>query len=133
MGLFSDIFTWWNGTTLSTRLYTARRGTFAGEDDHGNRYYEDRDSPGPFPGKSRRWVLYNGVAEASKVPAEWYGWLHYITDTPPGREDYQARPWQKPHQENLTGMPGAYRPPGSLLGANRRPRTNGDYTPWDAE
>jgi len=64
MGLISDIFTWWNGPTLSTRLYTKKYGKFAGEDERGNRYYEDSRGIGPA-GKPRRWVIYNGYAEAS--------------------------------------------------------------------
>ncbi|MGO9486423.1 MAG: NADH:ubiquinone oxidoreductase subunit NDUFA12 [Rhodomicrobium sp.] len=132
MGLISDIFTWWNGATLSTRLYTNRHGKLAGEDEQGNRYYEDPRRLGPA-GKPRRWVIYKGYAEASKVPPDWYGWLHYITDTPPDEEAYHARPWQKPHVENYTGTPLAYHPPGSLLGEMRRPKADGDYQPWNAE
>lgn len=133
MGILSDIFTWWNGATLATKLYTASHGVFVGEDDGGNRYYEDKSGKGPS-GKPRRWVIYKGYADASKVPADWFGWLHYITDAPPNAEDYHPKPWQKPHLENLTGTPNAYRPPGSLLRQDpRRPRTDGDYQPWEAE
>ena len=62
-------FTWWNGATLSTRLYTNARGQFVGEDDRGNRYYQDADGKGTA-GKPRRWVIYKGYAEASKVPPD---------------------------------------------------------------
>jgi NADH:ubiquinone oxidoreductase subunit len=132
MGLISDIFTWWNGPTLSTRLYTKKYGKRIGDDAQGNAYYEDTRGMGPA-GKRRRWVIYNGYAEASKVPPEWYGWLHYMTDMPPEDEAYHARSWQKPHSENLTGTSGAYHPSGSLLGETRRPKTDGDYQPWNAE
>jgi NADH:ubiquinone oxidoreductase subunit len=132
MGIWSDIFTWWNGATLSTKRYTAKKGDYVGEDDAGNRYYQDKSGAGPA-GSPRRWVIYKGEADASKVPPEWYGWLHYIVDTPPTMEDYQARPWEKPHLPNQTGTPNAYRPPGSLAGQGRRPRTQGDYQPWQAE
>ncbi len=84
MSLISDLFTWWNGATLSTRLYTSRHGRLIGEDGFGNKYYEDKTGVGPA-GKARRWVIYVGDAEASKVPPEWYGWLHYILDEPPGQ------------------------------------------------
>jgi NADH:ubiquinone oxidoreductase subunit len=131
MGLFSDLFTWWNGATLSTRLYTSRRGTSIGEDGFGNQYYEDKDSIGPA-GKPRRWVIYNGEAEASKVPPEWHGWLHYTVDEPPSGA-YQAKSWQKPHVENLTGTTQAYRPPGSILRPGRRSGAPADYEPWQAE
>jgi NADH:ubiquinone oxidoreductase subunit len=131
MGIFSDIFTWWNGATLSTRLYTSRHGALIGEDGYGNTYYEDKNRIGPA-GKPRRWVIYTGVADASKVPPEWYGWLHYQVDEVPGN-DYQAKAWQKPHVENRTGTPGAYRPVGSILNSQRRRPAAPDYEPWRAE
>ena len=80
MSLISDIFTWWNGATLGTKLFTRRHGRLVGEDEWGNTYYEQREGKGPL-GKPRRWVIYNGVAEASKVPPEWHAWLHYTVDT----------------------------------------------------
>lgn len=131
MGFFSDIFTWWNGATLSTRIYTSRHGSFVGEDGGGNKYYQDMDNIGPA-GRPRRWVIYKGEADASKVPPEWHGWLHYVIDEPPAA-DYQAKSWQKPHVENRTGTPGAYRPAGSILNAQRKRFGAGDYEPWRAE
>jgi NADH:ubiquinone oxidoreductase subunit len=56
--------------------------------------------------------------------------LHHTVDVPPVDENYQPRPWQKPHRFNLTGTPGAYRPSGSMLASNRRPRATGDYKAW---
>lgn len=133
MSIFNDIFTWWNGATLSTRLYTSRHGRLIGEDSGGNKYYEAKDEKSSGPaGKPRRWVIYNGVAEASKVPPEWHGWLHYVLDNPPGR-DYQAKGWQKPHVENKTGTADAYRPTGSILNAPRRRAGSPDYEPWRVE
>jgi NADH:ubiquinone oxidoreductase subunit len=131
MGLFSDIFTWWNGSTLSTRLYTKSNGRFIGEDTAGNRYYEDKKGLGPAD-RPRRWVIYNGEADASKVPPEWHGWLHYIVDEP-GNVAYQAKSWQKPHVPNLTGTPAAYRPTGSILNPTRRRPAAPDYEPWRAD
>ena len=40
------------------------------------------------------------------------------------------RPWEKPHQPNLTGTPGAHRPSGSTLAQGRRPKATGDYKAW---
>ena len=52
-----------------------------GRDAFGNRYYEERRArPGKPP---RRYVRYNGMTEASKVPADWHGWLHHTEATPP--------------------------------------------------
>ncbi|HUS97083.1 MAG TPA: NADH-ubiquinone oxidoreductase subunit NDUFA12 family protein, partial [Hyphomicrobiaceae bacterium] len=80
--------------------------------------------------RPRRWVIYTDLADASKVPPEWHGWLHYTVDTPPTDEDYTAKPWQKPHRMNLTGTSAAYRPDGSILTPAQRPKATGDYTAW---
>lgn len=132
MGFLNSLFTWWNGATFATRRYTERHGEYVGEDEFGNKYYTDPSRPGPA-GKPLRWVIYRGVADASKIPPEWHGWMHYIIDVPPTQDDYQARPWEKPHVPNMTGTPAAYHPPGSQLGQNKRIRTQGDYQPWQAE
>lgn len=118
-----QFFTWWNGATLNTRFHTWRRGRLVGTDGEGNRYYEDRHN-------GRRWVLYAGLAEASRVPPGWHGWLHKRVATPPTAEDYLPFPWEKQHVPNLTGTAFAYRPPGSILGPGKRPEVTGDYEPW---
>ncbi|RKF06376.1 NADH:ubiquinone oxidoreductase subunit NDUFA12 [Oceaniradius stylonematis] len=123
----TQFFTWWNGQTLGTRFFTWRHGTRVGEDEFGNVYYtggSDAD------GATRRWVIYNGYAEASSVPPGWSGWLHHRVDTPPSEEDYTPREWQKPHLPNLTGSSAAYRPKGSMLNPETRPVTDGDYDAW---
>jgi NADH:ubiquinone oxidoreductase subunit len=119
--LLLEAFTWWNGQTLGTRFWTWRKGDFVGEDETGNRYYREKNG-------KRRWVIYNGLAEASRIPPGWHGWMHHRTDEIPAA--YQPREWQRPHEPNLTGTAEAYRPPGSILHA--RPRIPGepDYEPW---
>jgi len=123
-----QIFTWWNGQTMGTRFFTWRRGSLVGEDEFGNRYY--RYAQPSFPLKERRWVVYNGEAEPTRIPPAWYGWIHHRTDLLPSQEAYEPREWMKPHQPNLTGTPGAYRPKGSLASPENRPRSYGDYEPW---
>ncbi|HHN73505.1 MAG TPA: NADH:ubiquinone oxidoreductase subunit NDUFA12 [Thermopetrobacter sp.] len=112
----AQVFTWWNGATVGTRFYTWRKGVRVGEDDQGNVYYRTVDG-------SRRWVIYNGYAEASRIPPGWYGWIHFRTDVPPGESAYRPHPWEKPHMANPTGTPEAVHPPGSLY--HRRPREMG--------
>jgi NADH:ubiquinone oxidoreductase subunit len=125
------IFTWWNGQTFGTQLWTWRFGELVGEDEQGNRYYRTKGGTiDPSLGFERRWVIYNGYAEASRVPPSWHGWLHHTVDVPPTAEAYTPREWEKPHLPNLTGTPGAYRPPGSTLASGRRPAATGDYEPW---
>jgi NADH:ubiquinone oxidoreductase subunit len=129
--LFLRIFTWWSGDTFGTLLWTWRFGELVGEDEFGNRYYRTKGGAvSPALGIDRRWVIYNGEAEASRVPPSWHGWLHHIVDTPPTEEKITPRPWWKPHKPNMTGTPAAYRPPGSTLAQNRRPRATGDYKAW---
>jgi NADH:ubiquinone oxidoreductase subunit len=132
MGLFNEFFTWWNGNTWGTRFFTYRKGKLIGEDEFGNRYYEQRSGVGPL-GIPRRWVIYNGLAEASTVPADWHGWLHYTVDEPPSKENYQARHWQKRHQPNYTGTSKAYRPAGSVLADATSKSAPRDYEPWQPE
>ncbi len=128
---FLRFFTWWNGQTFGTQLWTWRYGELVGQDEYGNRYYRTRGGKiDPTLGFERRWVIYNGYAEASNVPPSWHGWLHHTVDVPPTAEDYRAPPWLKPHRPNLTGTPAAYRPSGSTLAQGRRPRATGDYRPW---
>ena len=132
MGFFSEIFSWWGGNTWGTRVTIWRQGRLVGKDEFGNRYYEQRKGVGPL-GKPRRWVTYTDLAEASKVPPGWHGWLHYTVDTPPSQQNYQPQPWQRPHLMNQTGTPEAYRPPGSILGRGVRAKATGDYKPWRPE
>jgi NADH:ubiquinone oxidoreductase subunit len=128
---FLRFFTWWNGATFGTLLWTSLYGEFVGEDEFGNRYYRTRAGKiDPALGFERRWVIYNGTAEASIVPPSWHGWLHHTVDTPPTLEKVMPRPWWKPHRPNLTGTPGAHRPIGSTLAQGRRPKATGDYKAW---
>lgn len=123
MGLIKQIFTWWNGQTAGTRLWTWRKGVRVGTDSQGNVYYRERD-------RDRRWVIYNGVVEASRVPPEWHGWLHHTVDAPPHEALRTRKRFELPHQPNLTGTPNAYRAPGSILTGARRPAATGDYEAW---
>lgn len=121
--LLTEIFTWWNGQTLGTRFYTWRAGQRVGEDEFGNVYYQTKDGV-------RRWVIYKGEADASKITVDWHGWIHHRTDTPPTAESYRRRDWQKSHKPNMTGTVAAYRPKGSLASAEGRPAVTGDYDAW---
>lgn len=116
--------TWWNGQTLGTQIFTARKGVKVGEDEQGNVFYKNQDD-------SRRWVIYNGEAEASRVSPDWHGWLHRTWDEPPTETPLLHRDWEKPHQENLTGTDMAYAPPGSIR--RIEPEERRDYEAWSPE
>ena len=127
MGLLHSIkraFTWWDGQTYGTQLLTWRTGKKVGEDAQGNVFYRNADD-------SRRWVIYAGEPEASKVDPEWHGWLHRTWDEPPTERPVAHKPWEKPHLENLTGTPQAYAPDGSIRRAVPAPRR--DYEAWSPE
>jgi NADH:ubiquinone oxidoreductase subunit len=132
--LIVRFFTWWNGSTYGTQVWTWLYGELVGTDEFGNRYYRTRGRRiDPTLRMERRWVVYNGYAEASKVPSSWFSWLHHTVDLPPIEEVVKVRPWEKPHKPDLTGTPLAYRPPGSTLAKNRRPPATGDYKAWTPE
>ncbi len=76
------------GATLGTRLLTWLRGELVGTDTYGNRYYRLKgDKPRRLGGgrfsRERRWVIYNGEPEGSKVPPEWHAWLHHTVNEVP--------------------------------------------------
>lgn len=112
--------------TIGTMLFTWAKGKQVGTDAQGNRYYIERKARKGY--KARRWVIYNGQQEASRVPAEWHAWLHYTVDEPltPATD----KPWVKEHQANLTGTPGAYFPAGHDRRGGERQRATGDYEAW---
>ncbi len=134
MGLktfFLKFFTWWNGSTFGMDRFTRAKGEKVGNDEFGNTYYRSRNGEKDKAlGHERRWVIYNGEAEASRVPPGWAGWLAFTYEKAPSQEDYAPREWQQPHVPNMTGTALAYRPKGSTLGQGERQATGGDYKAW---
>ncbi len=127
MGILKSVLravTWWDGSTLNTQLWSWRKGVKVGEDDQGNGYFETRDG-------ARRWVMFNGEAEASRVNPEWHGWLHHTFQDPPTKVPLPRKAWEKPHEENLTGTAMAYAPAGSIRRA--APTERRDYEAWSPE
>jgi NADH:ubiquinone oxidoreductase subunit len=121
------------GANLGTRIYSWLRGERVGTDQFGNRYYREKGGGKVHADslrKERRWVIYDGEVEASRVPAEWHAWLHHTTQDLPPEGGPAKRPWQKDHLPNLTGTAAAYRPPGHILQGGQRDKATGDYEPW---
>jgi NADH:ubiquinone oxidoreductase subunit len=126
MGLLKSIFTWWDGATIGTRLFSWRNGSKVGNDALGSVYFESKTK---LAGRTRRWVIYSGANDASRVPPEWFGWLHHQTDAVPA--DLPApRVWVKEPVPNLTGTSAAYRPAGALERGGNRAAATGDYEAW---
>ena len=44
--IFKELFTWWNRQTLGTRIQTALFGKLVGEDEFGNKYYQNKSGKG---------------------------------------------------------------------------------------
>ncbi|MCI2399020.1 NADH:ubiquinone oxidoreductase subunit NDUFA12 [Aliiroseovarius subalbicans] len=119
-----SLLTWWHGETLGTWLFTRRKGVKVGEDDQGNVFYRDRDD-------KRRWVIFNGEPEGSRVSPDWHGWLHHTFDECPGTTALTHKTWEKPHEVNPTGSALAYAPAGSMRQA--QPTERRDYEAWQPE
>jgi NADH:ubiquinone oxidoreductase subunit len=127
------IFTWWNGATIGVRWTITRMGVLVGQDEFGNKYYEAKTNRESYDGRKRRWVVFNGYAEATKVSPDWHGWLHHTFEEPPTVEPLKRRAWEKDYVPNLTGTVEAWRPSGSLARTGERPAATGDYQAWRPE
>lgn len=130
MSFLRAIFTWWTGATIGATLQIKKASVLVGEDEAGNRYFETRDKRWDYDGRNRRFVIYNGYADASKVSPDWHGWLHHTFEEPPTRAPLTRRPWEKDHLPNLTGTLQAWRPRGSIARGGERASAAGDYQPW---
>jgi NADH:ubiquinone oxidoreductase subunit len=88
-----------------------------GTDVFGNEYFLNKNG--------KRFVVYNGIVEASKIPAEWHGWIHYTTNILPVNINTHHFSWQKIHLPNLTGTSQAYSPKNSVV-----KNTNASHEAW---
>ncbi|MGR3363809.1 MAG: NADH:ubiquinone oxidoreductase subunit NDUFA12 [Maritimibacter harenae] len=124
MRFILSLLTWWHEETLGTRLYTWRKGVKVGEDAQGNEFYRNKDD-------TKRWVCYAGEPEASRISADWHGWLHRTFDDNPASQPLSHKDWEKPHVDNLTGTAMAYVPAGSIR--REQPVERSDYEAWQPE
>lgn len=108
MKFLLKIFTWWDGATIGTHLFSLRKGVRVGTDAQGNKYFRERKTPAGK--RQRRWVIYNGPNDASRVPAEWHGWLHGSFDDVPESFLPPPRIWETEFTPNPTGTPDAHVP-----------------------
>ena len=100
--MIKQIFTWWNSHTFGTFLYTIFFGKLVGKDEFGNKYYKNS--------KGKRWVIYNGEINASKITSDWFSWIHNISSELPEKGQKEKYIWQKPHKENKTGTKESLQP-----------------------
>lgn len=123
MGVLKQIFTWWDGATIGTSLVIRRNGEKVGSDSLGNVYYRSKKG-------DRRWVVYNGSNDASRIPPEWYAWMHHQIDGLPDDVLPPKRSFEIAATPNPTGTAAAYRPAGALERGGKRAAATGDYEPW---
>ena len=79
-----------------------------GTDQIGNSYFESRRKD--HIGRKRRFVVYKGIPEPTKIPSEWYSWLHHLTNLIPGPNNNSYN-WQKIRESNKTGLNSSDTPP----------------------
>ena len=142
MSIFGKIFTWWDGATLGTHWWAMRTGgEHVGTDAEGNKYYRAKNnfggknapSYGSYTQAEKRWVIYDGANDASRVPSEWHGWLHGAFDDVPESNLPPAKIWEADYTPNATGTPQAYRPAGAIERGGKRAAADGDYEAWSPE
>ena len=75
----SNLFIWWDGQTIGTKIYTKFFGNFVGSDEYGNNYFKSSDG-------KKRWINYKGICDASTISPSWYSWLHKTTNKVPSLE-----------------------------------------------
>ncbi len=126
LGKLLGFATWWDGASLFHRI-AIRSNRRMGADDAGNVYFEGKPDMNGIP---RRFVLYKGANDASRVPPEWHAWLHHQVDALPDDSLPPPRRWEKEPKPNLTGTPAAYRPAGALEAGGKRAPATGDYEAW---
>lgn len=115
-------------STVYIRVLVKLRGEAVGTDRFGNEYFQEKAARRGM--RRRRWVLYNGEPEATKVPPEWYGWMRHTNDAPLPEGPDAEKPWIRDYIPNLTGTVRAYMPTGHQLKQGERPAATGDYEPW---
>ena len=104
--------------TIGTKIYTWIYGNYVGSDKDKNNYYcnskdfEDLDS--------KRWVIFYGNIESTKVPPHWHAWLHKTVEKPPLKYNHKYF-WQKDHEQNMTGTKNAYYPDSHPLSKSYKP------------
>ena len=81
------IFIWWNQETLGTKIQTLFFGKLIGKDSFGNKYYESKSG--------KRWVIYKDEVDASKIPIEWYSWIHFTPNKIENSHELNKFEWIK--------------------------------------
>ncbi len=82
---------------VGTKLHTKLQGLEEGADSFGNRYYRSRSRD------DRRWVIYAGEPEPTKIPPAWHIWLHHVSNMPLSGNGVRHELYQiSPYDESTT-------------------------------
>ena len=81
------------------------------------KYYENNKG-------KKRWVIYSSEIDATKIPVEWYSWMHFTPNRIEKKHDLEKYDWQKPHQSYLSGTDEAYYPNKNKDGVKKK------YSSW---
>ncbi|MDA9591509.1 NADH-ubiquinone oxidoreductase subunit NDUFA12 family protein [Pelagibacteraceae bacterium] len=118
--IFKEIFTWWHNQTVGTRIWSYLNGYNVGNDNFGNTYMRNKND-------SKRWVLYKGEVDSTKVPPQWNAWLRYTSnDMPIFKKKYF---WERDHIQNQTGTSKSYYPKASVM-RDSNGRKKSEYEKW---
>lgn len=106
-----------DGNLFHTKM-RAMLGTLVGTDSNGNKYYENNS----VQFGRHRWVEYKEIRwyDASTVPPEWHGWLHFISDFTPDKLEALKPKYLQPHKPNYSGGGNQYYAKGNSLNPNQR-------------
>ncbi|PPR39192.1 MAG: hypothetical protein CFH29_00400 [Alphaproteobacteria bacterium MarineAlpha7_Bin1] len=119
--------------SLRIRIYTFLFGNLVGYDMLGNHYYQRKSNNNRAAnnGRSERWVVYNGVIEASFIPPMWHSWLHHNTDDFPS--DGLTKPNKKKIEAARSRVSKKYFPPGHMSLDKKRTQKKRNYQSWSPE
>ncbi len=128
---FLKVFTWWNGQTFGTQLWTWRFGELVGEDEQGNRYFrtkgaQDRPVAGFRAALGGLQRLRRGHPRSAVLA--WLAASHRRRRADRG-DLYAARMGKAAcaeHDGDTRRLPAAR----FTLASGRRPKATGDYQPW---
>ena len=103
---------------------------YIGEDSYKNKYYESKKRK-DYLGRKKRFCIFNGIVEASKIPSNWHAWIHHNSNV---AIEHQKYFWMKSHIPNLTGTLHSFQPNHHTqfnVYGNNSINKNKNYTPWN--
>ncbi len=112
------------------KIYLKFFATKVGEDEYGNEFFELKTTD--YLGRKKRYCLYRGVVEASKISPEWHPFMHYQIEARDVKSTYKQYKWQKPFVPDTTLSSNKYLPKSHLLFDEKKSLYNskGGSTPF---